>query len=181
MKIEDYLSNPNGRYLSRHTYLLPSHSTNYQPIPTAPCTTGSEENSNRQPLTNQTAETDSLITDLFQNKEDIILKKITMLLAQLGDREEILRENLEKIENDICQCHNVKFGLEAMGLGTSQEARDIEFNRVLDLERQKRQERTSHFKDLVFLKKEFMDSLLEFFKLKQREDFIGGIDHPQVQ
>ena len=181
MKIEDYLSNSNGRYLSRDAYLLPSSSTDYQPIPVGPYATGSEELFKKQPLTIGTTETDSLITDLFQNKEDIILKKITMLLAQLGDREEILRDNLEKIEKDICKCHNVKFALEAMGLGTSQEARDIDLNRVLDLERQKRQEHVSHFKDLVFLKKEFMDSLLEFFKLKQREDFIGGIDHPQVQ
>ena len=81
-----------------------------------------------------------------------------MVLYEINQRRLMKDENLYKIDLDQCSCRNLIYHI---GKEYKDRRRvDIE-KKIIDLEEEKRREQTSYFKDILFLRKELRESLIE--------------------
>ena len=91
-----------------------------------------------------------------------------MLLSELSQRHTIKEDNLNHINLDQCSFKNLIFDM-----GDVWDKRRTEFERkIIDLEQEKRREMTSYFKDIVFLRKELRESLIEKLEDEQKAGLL---------
>jgi len=102
---------------------------------------------------------------LFQKKE-IIDTRIQMLASEIYQRYDLKNENLYQICLDQCTCRNL-----ILLMGESfLDNRRIELERkIIDLEQEKRRERSDYFRDILFLRKDLRDTLIEKLEEAQKE------------
>ena len=105
---------------------------------------------------------------MFQKKE-IIDSRIQMLVSEIYQRHTLQNDNLYRISLDQCACRNLIFD---MGDHVWDKRRlDFE-HKIIDLEQEKRRELTSYFKDVLFLRKELRETLIERLEDKQKGDLF---------
>ena len=103
------------------------------------------------------------IEDLMQQKKEIIHSRIQMVVSEIYQRNQIKTDNLYRICQDQCTCRNLIYLLGDVYVDKGR----IELERkILDLEQEKRREKTGNFSDILFLTKELRESVL----LKQEEE-----------
>jgi hypothetical protein len=108
--------------------------------------------------------------DLFlDNRRALNDSKIQLLLSEISQRHTIKEDNLSRINRDQCSFRTLIFD---MG-DNVWDKRRTEFERkIIDLEQEKRREQTSYFKDIVFLRKELRESLIEKLEDKQKSELL---------
>ena len=106
------------------------------------------------------------LEQLMFQKQEIIHSKIQMLLSEIYQRHTLQNDNLYRISLDQCACRNLIFD---MGDHLWDKKR-LDFERkIIDLEQEKRREQTGYFKDVLFLRKELRETLIEKLEDKQKE------------
>lgn len=109
------------------------------------------------------------IERLLDNRRALNDSKIQMLLSEIYQRQTIKKDNLYHINLDQCSFRNLVFD---MG-DNVWDKRRTEFERkIIDLEQEKRREQTSFFGDILFLRKELRESLIEKLEDKQKAGLL---------
>ena len=105
---------------------------------------------------------------MFQ-KQEIIFSKIHMLHSEIYERHKLREANLYRICLDQCACRSLIYDLG----DHLWDKRRLEFERkIVDLEQEKRREKTSYFRDILFLRKELRESLIEKLEDDQKADLF---------
>ena len=108
---------------------------------------------------------------LMQQRHQVLDSKIQLLTGEIYRRYEIEKDNLYRIDLDQCSC---RYLICMMGEQYLDRRRiDLE-KKMLDLEQEKRREITTTFKDVLFLKKELRDTLIESMEEKQKTALFMG-------
>ena len=104
----------------------------------------------------------------MRQRQGLVSYKIQMLYSQIYDRRKIKEENLYRINLDQCSFKNIIFSL---GDDIWDQRRLELERRIIELEEEKRREETGYFRDLLFIRKDLRQVLLE----KQEEDQRAGL------
>jgi len=109
------------------------------------------------------------LDDLMLKRGEIIDSKIQLLVSEIYQRQKLQKENLYHIGLDQCTCRNLIYRMDE----DVWDRKRIEIERkIIDLEQEKRMEQTSYFRDILFLKKEFRESLIEKLEEKQKIELL---------
>ena len=109
------------------------------------------------------------LEELLFNRQEIIDSKIQMLVSEIYQRCKLQQENLYHICLDQCSFRNIIFDVGDEVWDT----RRTELERkIIDLEQEKRREQTSYFRDILFLRKELRESLIEKLEDKQKAGLL---------
>ena len=109
------------------------------------------------------------LDDLMNQRRDVLHSKIQMLISEVYKRYELKKDNLNQIDLDQCECRNLIYLLGDMYL--DKKRIDIE-RKIIDLGQEKRKEQAGCFRDILFLKKELRESLIEKLEEEQKSDFF---------
>ncbi|PKN62590.1 MAG: hypothetical protein CVU57_23350 [Deltaproteobacteria bacterium HGW-Deltaproteobacteria-15] len=109
------------------------------------------------------------IEDLMLNREEVINSKIRMLLSDIYLRRDIQRENIDRIYQDQSSCRSLIFRLDDKVW--DKKRMDME-RKIIDLEQEKRRQVTDYFRDILFLKKDLREALIEKLEEKQKADML---------
>lgn len=101
------------------------------------------------------------------------------ILSQVEERKRIKERNLLSIRKDMCKCQSYLLEIEA--LANLLYTHDISMGRrrtnldgqMFSLKKDLRAEELSYWRDLVFLKKEFMESLKEYQAAEKRKELLS--------
>lgn len=111
------------------------------------------------------------LTDLIQQKSQLVDSKIQMIVTDIYQRYRLKNDNLYRIYLDQCACRNLAHHLDET-LWDRQRL-DLE-KKMIDLERDLRQEKLWYFRDILFLKKELRESCIERMEEQNKTKMILG-------
>jgi hypothetical protein len=109
---------------------------------------------------------DDTLDSILNSKRDLLLDKLAMLSQALGERRKIKTDVFQNIQKDSTWCQNQIFEIEK--LYDPKLEREWQRN-ILDLNRERRQERTAYFRDVSMIQKELRDTMLEYIKERQMD------------
>jgi len=116
------------------------------------------------------------VEDLMQNRGKVIDSHIRMLVSDIYQRHKLREENLYHIDLDQCACQTL---INRMPPSMWDKKRmDVE-RKIIDLEQEKRREQTDYFRDILFLKKELRETLIEKLEEQQRLALLGQQEEPK--
>ena len=105
------------------------------------------------------------LEELMSQRREIILSKAQMLLSEICQRYRLREENLYKISLDQCTCRNLIY---LQGDNFLDKTRiDLE-RQIIGLEQEKRKEKGSYFRDILFLRKELRETVIEKLEEDQK-------------
>ena len=113
--------------------------------------------------------------DIFENRLGLIRSKLELILLQLKKRKEINTDILYQIEIDSCRVQSLQFELCPLPYEMGPDKITLE-KMKLDLQRQKRMEQVSYFKDTGFLNRDLKETLIQYLEEVQKSDLINGED-----
>lgn len=109
------------------------------------------------------------LDDLLGQRQDVIDTKIRMILKEIDQRRILKEDNLYKICLDQCTCRSL---IHQLGT-TYMDKRWVDLERkTIDLEQEKRQEITGYFRDILFLRKELRESIIEDLEESQKKEIF---------
>lgn len=104
---------------------------------------------------------------LLYQRQEIIHSKIQLLLSEITQRRILKDQNLYHIDVDQCACRNIIYLIGSHYLDRRRV--DIE-RKIIDLEQEKRREKSDYFRDILFLRKELRESLIEKLEEDQKTE-----------
>lgn len=122
-----------------------------------------------------------LLEKLFSDKTKTLKATVKALLDEIKLRESIDSHLLNKIDEDICRQHThlmqiknhkVHYSFDLF-MEIKKMILQIE-DKVIDLEKEKRNEYLECWRDLMFLKKYLLSSLKEYWDLVKKRDLLEG-------
>ena len=113
-----------------------------------------------------TTSDDDTLDSILNSKKDLLMDKLVMLTQALGERQKIKTDLFQNIQKDSTWCQNQIFEIEK--LYDPKLEREWKRN-MLDLNRERRQEQTSYFRDLTMIQQELRDTMLDYIKEKQMD------------
>ena len=131
-------------------------------------------------LEDQTSKSaNDLINTFFSDKVGMMRASLENILSQIEERKRIKERNVVSIRKDMCKCQSYLLEIEA--LTKLLYTHDISMGRrrtnldgqMFSLKKDLRSEDLSYWRDLVFLKKEFMESLKEYEAAKKRKELLS--------
>lgn len=109
------------------------------------------------------------LEQLMAQQKEILVSKIDMLNTHIYERHKLKDDNLYLIDRDQCVCRNLIYTL---GDHLFHPKRiDLE-KKILDLEQEKRRERTGFFQDILFLRKELRETEIQRIEQEQKRRFF---------
>jgi hypothetical protein len=109
------------------------------------------------------------LEDFLGQRQDVIDTKIRMILKEIDQRRILKDDNLYKICLDQCTCKNM---VHQLGI-PYRDKRWIDLEKkAIDLEQEKRKEITGYFHDILFLRKELRESIIENLEETQKLDIF---------
>ncbi|MBA7490515.1 hypothetical protein ES702_01053 [subsurface metagenome] len=120
-----------------------------------------------------------LINTFFSDKVGMMRATLENILSQIEERKRIKERNVVSIRKDMCKCQSYLLQIEA--LANLLYTHDISMGRrrtnldgqMFSLKKDLRSEDLSYWRDLVFLKKEFMENLKEYQAAKKRNELLS--------
>ena len=122
----------------------------------------------------QTSSSDA-VDDIFEDRLGLIRSKLDLILLQLRRRKEINQHILYQIDYDSCRVQNLYFDLGDRAYAVGADRLTIE-KLKLDLERQRRMEQVSYFRDTGMLNTDLKDTLIQYLEEVQKSEFLNGED-----
>jgi len=131
-------------------------------------------------LENETSKnSNDLINTFFSDKVGMLKAGLENILSQVEERKGIKERNVVSIRKDMCRCQSYLLEIEA--LTKVLYTHDISMGRkrtnldgqMFSLKKDLRSEELSYWRDLVFLKKEFMETLKEYQAAKKRNELLS--------
>ena len=112
---------------------------------------------------------DSLLDDVFGMRRTTLKRKLDLLKEQIGETQVNLEHNLAMIDLDLCKCSTIASNLP----DCSSEAQNrIVLKYKLPLYREARQQRTECLRDTAMLRREFLDTTLQYLSLQDKETLL---------
>lgn len=109
------------------------------------------------------------LDELLGQRKEIIHSQIKLIASEIYQRYELKNDNLYKINLDQCTLKNLIYMIGDEPL----DRRRIELEgKILDLEQEKRREKAGYFRDILFLKKDLRESLIENIEEEQKAIFF---------
>ena len=105
------------------------------------------------------------IEDLMLQRGEIIDSRLDMLISDIYQRRKLEEDNLYRINLDQCTCRNMIYRMDRYVWDKTRV--DVE-KKIIDLEQEKRREQADYFRDILFLKKELRDTLIEKLEEQQK-------------
>jgi hypothetical protein len=112
------------------------------------------------------------IDEIFQDRLGLIRSKIELILLQLKERKKINQKILYRIDNDRCDAQYLVFEMGYRAYAMDRERVQLERTK-LDLEREKRMEEASYFRDTGMLNRDLKDSLIQYMEEVQKGTLIA--------
>ena len=120
----------------------------------------------------ETAAKESGLDSLLQHRKELLHQKIGLLTVEIFRRYALEKDNLYGIDKDQCTFRSLIWQIGDHYF----DRRRIELERrIVDLEQEKRREKANTFRDVLFLKKELRETLLETIEERQKEAYFTGI------
>ena len=109
------------------------------------------------------------LEELMFKRGEIIDSKINLVLSDIYQRREFQHDNAYHICLDQCACRNLINELDEDVWDRNR----IELEKkIIDLEQEKRMEQTSYFRDILFLKRELREAMIEKLEENQKTDMF---------
>ena len=105
------------------------------------------------------------VEELMLNRGKVIDSHIGMLVSDIYQRHKLKEENLYHVNLDQCACNTLIYRMPPSIW--DKKRMDVE-RKIIDLEQEKRREQTDYFRDILFLKKELRETLIEKLEEQQR-------------
>lgn len=142
--------------------------------------TGIEESLEKIVLNEEPLRERGIVEKIFSDKGRTLKATIKALFNEILLRERLNSELLNKIDSDICKTGSY---LEQIRMITQRQYMpDLEIalsrrrtqleNQVLELDKEKRQEYLSCWKDLMFLKRYLLSALKDYWTISNRKSFL---------
>ncbi len=110
--------------------------------------------------------------NIFSDKKELLRLKIEMIKMQISERIKINRDKIQRIDSDKLHCYNMLIPLENISSNykplLDKKFSDIS-NQKFKLESETRQEMSDCWKDLVFLRNDFVNVILEYQSSGKKE------------
>ena len=117
------------------------------------------------------------VEELMLNRGKVIDSHIRMLVSDIYQRHKLQGENLYHIDLDQCACNTLIYRMPPSIW--DKKRMDVE-RKIIDLEQEKRREQTDYFRDILFLKKELRETLIEKLEEQQRLALLAeGEEEPK--
>ena len=100
--------------------------------------------------------------------------RIDAVVTAIEARKSIKEENLGKLEWDLCACQNLLLDMGYKIYARDKQWLDIEKKKI-DLEKEKRMETVSYFRDVTLLGKELRDTRQYYQSILDKMALMGGI------
>ena len=174
MKTVDYDRQPGYRIqLVNYNYAKPGHSGNksgyHSPFCDNMLVNRIIEGISQRDSTDCIDPTDQI----FEDRLSLIRSKLELILLQLGQRKTINQDILYQIDKDCCRVQNIYFDLGPRAYDMGRDRMAIEKMRF-DLQRQRRMEQASYFKDTALLNRDLKDTLIQYMEEVQKSSLIAG-------
>jgi len=122
-----------------------------------------------------------LINAFFSDKVAMLRATLESIVSQIDERKRIKEKNTRAIRRDMCECESHLMEIEA--LANVMYSQSINMGRrrttldgqLFSLKGDLRSEELSYWRDLVFLKKEFVETLKEYQTAKKRKELASPI------
>ena len=111
---------------------------------------------------------------IMNGKSELLCSKIELILMQIEERKTISKRILDGIDYDSCQVHSIAHSLGDHAYLMSRERMKLEQMRF-DLEKQRRMEESSLFRDTARLNTELKDALIEYQQEKQAQRIMEDL------
>ena len=119
-----------------------------------------------------------LINTFFSDRVAMLRATLENILSQIEERKRIKERNLLSIRKDMCKCQSYLLEIEALsnllysrGINMGRRRTNLD-GQMFSLKKDLRSEELSYWRDLVFLKKEFMETLKDYQAAKKRKELL---------
>lgn len=112
---------------------------------------------------------DSLLDDVFGLRRNTLKRKLDLLKEQIGETQMNLEQNLAMIDLDLCKCSTIASNLPYSAVEAQNR---IVLKYKLPLYREARQQRTECLRDTAMLRREFLDTTLQYLSLQDKESLL---------
>jgi hypothetical protein len=131
-------------------------------------------------LESQTSKSSNdLINTFFSDKVAILRAGLENILSQIEERKRIKERNLLSIRKDMCKCQSYLMEIESLanvlysrGINMGRRRTNLD-GQMFSLKKDLRSEELSYWRDLAFLKKEFMGTLKDYQAAKKRKELLS--------
>ena len=111
------------------------------------------------------------LDQLMGHRQEVLNSRIDMLYTEITQRFQLKDENLYRIKLDQCAFKNMVY----IRHEDIWDDRRVELERrILDLEQEKRREKSGCFKDVLFLRKELRDTMIEKIEEEKKLALFAG-------
>ena len=123
------------------------------------------------------------IDSFFQDRVTLNRMHVSSLVSQITRRNNLQKDNLYKIEKDMMKCQAQLFEIEHVPRwynANITRTRNMLEKEILALEKEKRAEYVSCWRDLVLVKRDLIGALKEFKSTEQRQELVLGLDSQKI-
>lgn len=135
---------------------------------------------NSRTLEERTSEnSNDLVNTFFSDKVAMLRATLENILSQIEERKRIKERNVVSIRKDMCKCQSYLLEIEALAILLNSQGINMGRRRtnldgqMFGLKKDLRSEELSYWRDLVFLKKEFMETLKDYQAAKKRKELLS--------
>ena len=114
------------------------------------------------------------IEDILGSRKELLWSKIELTLMQLNQRKMTNQEVIYGIDQDLCQTQGLIMEREHPHQAKDRYSLQLEKSK-LDLERQRRLEMTSCFRDTGMLNRDLIDTLIQYLDENQKSSLVAGL------
>jgi len=107
--------------------------------------------------------------DLFCLKKQTLKRKLGLLEQLLKERETNLEQNLHEIQENMCFCNSL---CQHTSTYNQELYNKVQLQNKLPLYREQRQLKTDFLRDTAILKRDLLDTLLDYHGLRDKQSFI---------
>lgn len=166
---------------SQYKSIMPSYLENSVLKPRPFYHTGIEDSLENIVLKEEPSPERSTIDKIFSDKGRNLKATVKALFNEILLRERLNSELLNRMDSDICKTDSyleqIKFITQRqytpdLEISLSRRRTQLE-SRLIDLEKEKRQEYLTCWKDLMFLKKYLLSAFKDYWNLSNRKSFLG--------
>lgn len=167
---EYFLKNQNRWYTGTHTIVPDNHPVHYISL---------DDTFFKPAIDEENPSGFDSLDSFFTEKLALDKLHISGLISQIYKRNEIKDSNLYKIDTDIIKCRTQLFEIENIPKlydSTIARTKNTLEREILSLEKEKRAEYVSWWRDLVLVKRDLINTLKEFKSSEKRLDLIMDKD-----
>ncbi len=124
------------------------------------------------PSTLEQSVDDDPLAMMSENRLDLARLKISLLASQIGERRYVHGNCLTGIESDELTCLNE---IHKIGVGDYEGVRKIKLEQILRLQKERRDQETSFFRDDATIKKDLFEAILEYKKILKTGEILNGM------